>query len=394
MIAKTISEGGAAPTTPTVASRIRFRDRRYTAEGISEEKDALVAITQENPKSNSTPHAMTFIRHFDQQHKYAYSVIIIEDEGLASLLMYALSHHPWFSHHSQSISLTSLFEPIIHNWSLLNSLAENDKSKSVVVDLYKLPANNMLAKPDILNNAMKDLKKLLEQVRSDPGLKPYFNGGREMQDKTETITFEYLWTLFPVGELVFASVYMRQPQIFIVKKFYNKIFTTRSGMLWTLECWSYDWNGTTFNRVPVRFNFEDFKGTKSIGSLACHPLKYHRDEETTIGGLKTKLIERGRKFRKLCLMKKGHQIFEYDGFALSRGSAIRKATKVQVGITKCCAVIHSLIGAQDDESDWRSSSDSTSSPGQPKASDAEPKRQNVIAQHVFIPSHHTTDDCI
>ena len=39
---------------------------------------------------------------------------------------------------------------------------------------------------------------------------------------------------------------------------------------WVLECWTYDWSGTIFRRVPVEFSFDKFKATKSIASLQSH----------------------------------------------------------------------------------------------------------------------------
>ena len=128
---------------------------------------------------------------------------------------------------------------------------------------------------------------------------------------------------------------MGQPQAFIVKESTDYITRRRrnEGRSWSLECWAYDWNGATFSRVPVEFTFEDFKGTRSISSLACYPLQYHRENadddvvRDNLGNGKPiakVLIERGKRYRELCLKKQGRQIFEYDGLALSRGTGVRK----------------------------------------------------------------------
>ena len=272
---------------------------------------------------------MTLVKLYDQSQKYAQTEIIVEDDNLLALLRHALSYHPWYRHSAGRMTLHSPYQPWIHTWESLKALANNDESTTVVADLYgqlkdneKAPALMPLTVGKTLTGAMSDLKLLLEQVRATPGLDRCFG---ETQDKTETITFDILWTLFPPGELVFSTVYMKQPQIFIVRECQSYPVDSKRGKTWTLECWSYDWNGTSFKRVPVEFTFNDFPGRKSISSLQCHPLKYHKDDETTVNNLKEKLIERGKKFCKLCLRKPGQQLFEYNGSALSRGTGIRPA---------------------------------------------------------------------
>lgn len=287
---------------------------------------------------------MTVLRAFDEKEKYDYSVIVIEDEGLRVLLLHALSHHPDFGHPG-TLSFASLFEPIIHNWALLNDLADDNRNESSVINLRKeldsAYSSSMLAplrSAGSLARAQADLKALLQQVRDTPGLESYFNGQREMQENANTVFFDYLWTIFPPGELVFSRTFLGQPQVFIVKSSTDFIQTRRRSerRSWSLECWSYDWNGTIFNRVPVSFTFEHFKGTRSISSLHCYPLHYHRggsDDDGSNGGLgseqtmKQALIQRGMKYRELCTMNRGKQIFEYDGFAFSRGTGVRKVAK-------------------------------------------------------------------
>ena len=132
---------------------------------------------------------------------------------------------------------------------------------------------------------------------------------------------------------------MDKPQAFIVKESTDYISKRRrnDGRSWSFECWAYDWNGTTFSRVPAEFTFEEFKGTRSISSLSCYPLKCHR-ENTDDGSVSDNpgnsksiaevLIKRGKRYRELCLKKQAKQIFEYDGLALSRGTGVRKLVNI------------------------------------------------------------------
>ena len=334
--------------------------------------DAAATVTQEEPKRKKNSHAMTVIRHYDELHKYDYSEIIIEDDGLRCLLLHVLAYHPWYCH-SETLSFVSSYEPLVHSWPTLNALVENDEAHPFVASLHdqlktdkKSPVLKVIASDNTLDNARNDLKLLLEQIMATPGLDSYFDGGRQVQERTDTVTFDQLWTLFPPGELVFSSVYMRQPQVFIVRSCTDYIRDRRSGRTWTLDCWSYDWNGTSFNRVPVEFVFDDFKGSRSINSLLpCHPLRHHRDEENDIESLKEKLIRRGKIFTRLCLRKRGHQIFEYDGYALSRGAGIRQTMKKS---------------SQDEDYDSRSNNGSINDSRNQNPPELAPKRLNVSLQ--------------
>ena len=335
----TTTNGASAPE-----SRIRYRERRYTKEGLCEDSDATsLAKSNDSEKSKDSrsqpvKHAMTFLRSFDEDEKYEYSIITIEDESLHALLFQTLSHFPGYSHQGP-ITLSSRFEPIIHKWSQLNDLSSDDESKAVVAELlgeissaestsYLTPLKNA----ENLQQARADLKNLLEQVKNTPGLEDWFSG--PSNENNSTVSFEYLWTIFPPGELVFTQTNMGQPQVFIVKECTDYFFEGRrgGGRFWRFVCWSYDWDGTTFSRVPVVFKFEDFKGKKQISTLHCYPLRFYRgssgnggtvDGAESVKAIKAELIIRGKRYRELCLKEQGKQIFEYNGVALARGSGVR-----------------------------------------------------------------------
>ena len=273
-----------------------------------------------------------------------------DDEGLRALLLHTLAHYPWLKHLTSSMTITffSNFEPIVHNWSLLNDIANNDSSKPIVSEFHNELASASeglllsLKPPGSLEKATTDLRLLLDEVRRTPGLESYFNSAREMQQNNNTVSYEHLWTIFPPGELVFSSAFMDRPQAFIVKNCADSYFKRKgsSDERWILECWTYDWNGTHFSRTPVEFSFENFKGTKSIISLPCYPLKFHRDSKDEANSsdgiglgepMKQKLIRRGERYRELCLKKKGAQIFDYEGELLTRGTGVRRViTRHQV----------------------------------------------------------------
>lgn len=65
--------------------------------------------------------------------------------------------------------------------------------------------------------------------------------------------------------------------------------------------------GPSFGRVQSKIIIFGFKGTQKINSLEAYPIKYHTDPE----GLRTQLLERGRKWASL----KGIHHMHYDGTA-------------------------------------------------------------------------------
>ena len=282
---------------------------------------------------------MTLLRALNEKGLYSYTTITIEDDGLKALLFHVLSHHPLCSHWER-MAFISVFEPFVHNWSHLKDIVDNDHSRPIVADLHReldsASLNNKLVPlrdSKIRTKAVADLKELLQLVRDTPDLEPYFSGAGTIHENTDTIPFDYLWTIFRPGEIVISRQYMGQLQAFIYKESIKDIDRRSEKPVWNLVCWTYDWNGSEFNRVSVKFTVEAYKGNKSISSLICYPIKHYKgtsEDNDTLGKvespeeLKHALIRRGKRFRELCLKKQGSQFFEYDGFAFSSGSRARK----------------------------------------------------------------------
>lgn len=64
------------------------------------------------------------------------------------------------------------------------------------------------------------------------------------------------------------------------------------GTWYNIEGRYLEYDGKTFGMGTMEVEVEQFKGPRKISSLACYPLKYHKDSEL----LKEQLIERGKKF--------------------------------------------------------------------------------------------------
>lgn len=300
---------------------------------------------------------LTWLRAFDDTHKYEHSEVEIGSFELRNLLHVELAHDPRFHSPSDSlknsITLTSPFEPLVHNWERLEALAitpddsaarkslQRRIDRGVVENSRHESALVVLADEEKRKKAFADLAALLHQVRTTPELKPYFPA-MEVQRQSQSIQFDYLWTIFRPGELVYSTVFMRKDQIFIVKECEaHFIKQSDSGKerdakkFWFLVCWTYDWNGRTFNRVPITFKFEEFQGARVINTLHCHPLRDHNADTVEPERLTKDLIRRGKRFRDLCTRQSGSQMFNYKGYALSHGTGFQllKGNQNEVGNT-------------------------------------------------------------
>ncbi|KAL8714529.1 MAG: hypothetical protein Q9220_001477 [cf. Caloplaca sp. 1 TL-2023] len=374
--------------TPAETSAIRYRDSRPDNDGINAVTDAPRTIAQPPADSSGAKHSMTVLRFFNDKGKYTNSDITIDNDALRALLLDAFAWHPWFRDRDLgSVIFASHYEPIIHNWDRLNDLATNDKSKTVVSDLYRriethegLPdklskALTPLKDPEVLQKAASDLKLLLEEVQSTPGLETYFSDVRTTQEESQIVSFDWLWTLFPPGEIVYSTTaFLGRPQAFIVK---NCSEITRKeprtgNRFWDLDCWTYDWDGTSFDRVPIVLTFEYFRSTKPITSLPFYPLRFHKNSSENsvlpsgLNGLTMKeyLMKRGKRYRALCLKERGKQIFDYDGLALYQGTGLRQFSRR----------IHVI----------RSSSGTSQTPESSVVRQSQPKEQKIKLERVMV----------
>jgi hypothetical protein len=300
---------------------------------------------------------IVWTRHFNSDNKYNYTEAQIVGTELQDLLKAKLAHDPrlHFSNDNTKNDLTMLspFEPLLHIWTQLEKLVESESDaeewnelKRQFEDLReksKADAGRDALSPlekveDRLRKAKKDLTTLLEHIRKTQEVSSYFSG-LNASKTSRTVQFEYLWTLFPPGELVYATPFMRQPQIFIVKESISYIrFDKESNSeskkrIWYLDCWSYDWDGKTLKRVPVTFKFEDFQGARKVNTLPCYPLRYRDDaSDPENEALSKQLIERGKRFIDFCVKKAGKQMFDYDGDAISHGSGFQRLKNVGVQV--------------------------------------------------------------
>ncbi|KAL1306189.1 hypothetical protein AAFC00_004291 [Neodothiora populina] len=226
--------------------------------------------------------------------------IIFENNGLWELLKSELNYFPDHTFRGDAKLIKSPYPALVWNWDRLVKLANQE----VLEEDVKL--------------AHSDLKLLLTTIETDSGdnrLDKYFKT-REANLSEKVVTYDNLWTAFPPGTLVYGRPFADKHQVFI--SFPGRSWPAKDK--WFLECWTYDWNGTEFARRLIDLAIEKFDGQKPLTSLPHYPFELHKNFKT----LELEMIERGKKFRKLCLAKQTDGMYHYDGEAVLGGKGISK----------------------------------------------------------------------
>lgn len=170
--------------------------------------------------------------------------------------------------------------------------------------------------------ARVDLRELMRIVSTSSGIQQLDQYFKERSFFVEegTISHAALWTLFHPGTLIVSHPFLGEPQIFTVD---SCDYFVREEHTFDLVCFSFDWAGTEFTRVPFEMKIRHWgSNRKSIAELPFYPLEYYTSpvdknvtSEDAIAQLKDQLIARGKKFVKLCTAEKGKQMRTYSGDA-------------------------------------------------------------------------------
>ena len=250
--------------------------------------------TPDVTKVHSTSHAFILRKYVGNSSEENRGELEIVDDELWKLLKRLLKHYPYHLFQGDPVAIVSPYEPFILNWKKLDTAAKESR----------------IDEKD--EQARLDLGLLLETISSgsgDPKLDKYLKV-RESSKEQKIVTFESLWTLFPPGSLVYGKVFLGEDQVFIVQDNSRPWpRNTSEPSPWTLDCWTYDWDGRTFKRRALVLEIESFESSKPITSLPFYPLEYHRDLEE----LQKRLVDRGAKYKRLCTAKKGSRMFDYRG---------------------------------------------------------------------------------
>ncbi|KAH8596023.1 hypothetical protein B0O99DRAFT_511005 [Bisporella sp. PMI_857] len=157
-----------------------------------------------------------------------------------------------------------------------------------------------------INTKWKHLKVLLKYLDKD-----YADTKKTLYPMLEAglITFDLLWALYKPNDIVYTTTYgsTDEPRAYKIEQ--TEMYESMTkGPWYDVEGKYLEYDGKTWGMGTMSTDVSSFKGAKKIDSLACYPIRYHKNE----ANLRAELIERGKKFVSLQGVKyRAHQGMAY-----------------------------------------------------------------------------------
>ena len=228
-----------------------------------------------------------------------------------------------------------------------------------------LEAASKLTDDDTLDDAAAkaDLKQVMSLIRKS-NVEPYF----KMRDAfngdsaSASIPYEYLWTIFPKGTLVYGKSYQDELQLFEVascnlpdtSETKNPAMFTRKEFRVSVA--AFDWDGFKFRVMEYDFWIpRDSKQEIPVHALKVFPTTYYRDEMGNRNDQKMRmdLTERGRKFWQLCNIESDDVKCHYQATVLT--SSVTKLGRSQLMADQTDDEDNAQSSIDQDESDEKRS---------------------------------------
>ncbi|KFY03751.1 hypothetical protein O988_01262 [Pseudogymnoascus sp. VKM F-3808] len=167
-------------------------------------------------------------------------------------------------------------------------------------DLRKLMKDLKAKRKGEVKMKKKEIKKNDEKIKHIKVLLKYMDKDYAETKKTlypmlesGLITFDYLWALYKPNTLAYTTTYgtLDEPRAFKIE-YAEKEASFMKGEWYNIEGKYLEYDGKVWGMGTMDCDVPAFKGARKITSLACYPLRYHKDEEK----VRKELIERGKKF--------------------------------------------------------------------------------------------------
>ena len=225
-------------------------------------------------------YVFTVRRKFDWENKYTDTVVDIKSKPLKEALTHVMGAVKGvsFAEETPVIDPNMLFlylEEIRTYMKELKTKAKTEKKKKTKA-VMKGKAAHVKVLVKYLDKDYAETKKTLYPLL-----------------EANTITFDLLWALFKSNEIAYCPTYSNpdEPRAFKIE-YANKESSFMKGQWYSIEGRYLEYDGKSFGMGTMSVEVEQFKGPRKISSLACYPLRYHKDAES----MKQQLIERGKKF--------------------------------------------------------------------------------------------------
>lgn len=200
--------------------------------------------------------------------------IVVQSAKLKSVLGEVFADYPGVTTTLEELTFSAPFQEFFHRWNALVSKAEEQHDSVARAHTQLL------------------IDTLTLQLGDDHGI------ARDMI-QNNVITFDYLWTLFPPGVLLFSRQHDEDHIVELVKAKYTPWYRTDAGLPgrpqmrdMSLSCRYIDWDGKAFGWKEKEIEIPYFSGTHPIQDLKMYPVTSHSAEQL----LRSKMVDRGRKF--------------------------------------------------------------------------------------------------
>ncbi|KAL2398967.1 hypothetical protein ABEF93_006715 [Exophiala dermatitidis] len=283
-----VQEPAAAPGSIT-GFKILYaqKDKDDKIQWVTEEPADAV-----DPAENSETAQYAFLprkkKSYDSRKKYDLDSIIVQSPWLKKSLGVILKDYPGVTTNLDRLVFKAPFHPFVHRWTRLEDmLAENEFDEPIAREHLQLFRDVLCEGLQSAIAAKVDLVK---------------NG---------VITFEYLWTIFEPGALIYSVVEGKEC-LFEHCSCGHTVDQKRGLQMLTLNAWATDWDGRKFGRNHgFGLRIYEFEGTMPITSLDVFPLEFHPDKDNIL----QRLLARGRLFERFA----GYHYRAYRGVALGYG---------------------------------------------------------------------------
>jgi hypothetical protein len=223
----------------------------------------------------------------DPRKVLAIHSIVIQSPLLKSLLDPVLKDYPGVTTTLNRLELSGKFEPLIHRWSKLQDV------------ISKIPE-------DEENAELREHAKLFFDIVQEE-FKDVIDSYQDMIAKG-VMTWEYLWTLFVPGTIIYSRQDGQDQAMKLVSTKYG--VNAHGQPCFTVTGRFIDWDGSRFGISKLHISIIQYSGTRKITNLSVYPMEYHADKIPIIH----KLIDRGSKFETLA----GSHYRAYDGIGWKR----------------------------------------------------------------------------
>ena len=175
------------------------------------------------------------------------------------------------------------------------------------------------------------LRELLDIVKRSDALASFFRS-RDTMLSSRKIKFEFLWTLFGHGTIVYARPFMNAWQMFEVR---NCSSPPLKGRRFRVSCIGFDWDGFQFSTFGCDFYIKEFADEKSIHELDVFPTAFYTGQggDRDDSPVRQELFERGKPYCALCVEDSTAMPLrcEYQGKAQVSPYALHRLRQGRVG---------------------------------------------------------------